>query len=252
MHLKTDELVRLEIEYDSGIIPPPYSHVFKLKIGFGKNFLDTSLDLKYTDREDLTDDEIFDEGFSLNDDFQFQGEVPSIWERPLKELYATSKWSNNKLDEEGGVKLLAKDKQGKISRTIPLNQQDWQFFAQDYIQAIYELTKKEAPLTLNYIIREKDQEYSISLTIKFSLRRVDVTVNGKAKTADWENTKSLLSYVFLPDYDYSKAKEQSPKNQGHFIDCGDGFWHEIGKGVINIDDSFDAISRIKDGFRKLI
>ena len=43
MHLRTEDLTRIEIEYDSGVIPPPYSHIFKLKIGFGKNFLETQL-----------------------------------------------------------------------------------------------------------------------------------------------------------------------------------------------------------------
>ena len=141
MHLRTEDLTRIEIEYDSGVMPPPYSHIFKLKIGFGKNFLDTQLDLVYTDREEITEDEILNEGFSVDDDFHFQGEIPKVWEKPLRDLYAKSKWSNKKLDEEGGIKLLAKDSQGQIVRTIPLNQEEWQFLSQDYIQAIYEITQ---------------------------------------------------------------------------------------------------------------
>lgn len=252
MHLKTEDISRIEIEYDSGIIPPPYSHVFKLKIGLGKNFLDTNLELIYTDREELSEEEIFNEGFSLNDDYQFQGEVPKVWEQPLKELYAKSKWSNNKLDDEGGISVLAKDIHGKISRTVPLNQQDWQFFAQDYIQSVYELSKKEAPLTINYVIQKPSENADISLTVKFSIRKVEVTVNGKNKEMEWEKAKELLGFVFLPDYDYDQAKEQKPDQNGEFIDCGDGYWHNMQKGVFNIDDSFDAKSRIKAGFRKLI
>jgi hypothetical protein len=251
MHLKTEDLSRLEIEYDSGVIPPPYSHIFKLKIGFGKNFLDTNLELYYTDREELSEEEIFDEGFSLNDDYQFQGEIPKVWEQPLKTLYAKSKWSNNKLDGEGGISILAKDIHGKISRTIPLNQSDWQFFAQDYIQSIYELNKKEAPLTVNYFIQKPEQTIDISITVKFSIRKVEVVVNGKSKEMEWEKAKELLGFVFLPDYDYDQAREQKPNQPGEYIDCGDGFWHNMQKGVFNIDDSFDAVSRIKSGFRKL-
>ncbi|WP_291779054.1 hypothetical protein [Cecembia sp.] len=251
MHLKTEDLIRLEIDFDSGLIPPPYSHTFKLKIGFGKNFLDTTLDLMYTDREELTAEEIFDEGFTEDDDFHFHGEVPKVWEEPLKSLYSKSKWSNNKVTEDGGIRVLAKDRHGKISRTVPLNQQEWQLFTQDYIQAIYESSKKERPLQIQYLIREKDRETHIQLTMKFLLRKVEVNTNGKIQEADWEATKELLSFVFLPDYDYEKAKEQKPKNQGQFIECGDGYWHEMGKGVINIDDSFDAVAKIKAGFQKI-
>lgn len=252
MHLKTEDLARLEIEFDSGVIPPPYSHVFKLKIGFGKNFLDTQLDMEYTDREDLSEEEILNEGFSLEDDYHFQGEVPKVWEKPLKELYAKSKWSNNRLDqEEGGIYILAKDVHGKVSRTTPLNQQEWQFFTQDYIQAIYELSKREAPLQVNYLIVDQAGSKEISLTVRFSIRKVEVLVNGKMKEIHWENAKELLGYVFLPDYDYDRAKEKKPSQNGDYIDCGDGYWHDMKKGVFNIDDSFDAISRIKEGFRKL-
>jgi hypothetical protein len=252
MHLKTEDLIRLEIDFDSGMIPAPYSHVLKLKIGFGKNFLDTNLDLMYTNREELTEEEILDEGFTKDDDFHFHGEVPKVWETPLKTLYAKSKWSNNKVTENGGIRLLAKDSHGKISRTVPLNQQEWQLFTQDYIQAIYESSKKEMPLQIQYLIRDKEQETLLQLTVKFLLRKVEVKINGEMREADWEATKQLLSFVFLPDYNYEKAKEQMPTKQGQFIECGDGFWHEMEKGVINIDDSFDAVTKIKKGFQQLI
>lgn len=252
MHLKTEDLTRIEIEYDSGAMPPPYSHIFKLKIGFGKHFLDTQLDLVFTDRDEISDDEIINEGFTMDDDYHFQGEIPKVWEKPLRELYSKSKWSNKKLDEEGGIKLLAKDSQGQIVRTIPLNQEDWQYFSQDYIQAIYEITQKEAPLTIQYLIREKGTVNEISLTVKFSVRKIEARVNGVSKEADWDESKELLSFIFLPDYDYGIATESKPNQKGEFIECGDGFWHDMQKGVINIDDSFDAVGKIKKGFLKLI
>jgi hypothetical protein len=252
MHLKTEELTRLEIEYNSGLVPPPFSHNFKLRISFGKNFLDTQLELKYTDREELSEEEIYEEGFTLDDDYTFAGEVPKVWEAPLKELYARSKWSNKKLDEEGGIRLLAKDGHGQLVRTIPVNQQDWQFFAQEYIQAIYELNKKEAPLTIHYLAQEAEGSFDYSLTLLFSIRKAEAVINGKKIAADWEKTRELLSNVYLPDYDYSLAKEKKPSRNGFFIETGDGFWHELGKGVVNIDDSFDAVGKIKAGFKTLL
>jgi hypothetical protein len=253
MHLKTDDITRLEIDFDSGVIPPPFSHVYKLKIGFEKDFLNTQLDLHYTEREELTEDEIFNEGFSLEDDFQYKGELPTVWEAPFKELYSKSKWSNKKaLDEEGGVKVLAKDRHGKIVRTIPSNADEWQYLAQEYIQAIYEVSQKEMPLNIQFYSNTKAEgEFFYDLTVRFSTRKVEVEINGEKKFADWEDTKTLLGYVYLPDYDYDQAKEKKPSKHGHYINLGDGFWHEFGKGVINLDDTFDAASKIKSEFRKL-
>lgn len=252
MHIRTEDLSSIEIQFDSGVVPPPYSHIFKLKINFSVKALETSLDLIYTDREELTEEEIFDEGFSLDDDFHFNGDISKIWEKPLKELYTASKWTNKSLDDEGGINLSLKDRQGKSSLVIPQNQQEWQILAQDLIQAIYETSKKELPLSLRYLIKTKTEETMIELTMKFSIRKVEIKINGKITEGAWDKTKDLLSYVFLPDYDYSKAKQQVPNHNGIFIDCGDGYWHELGKGVVNIDNSFDAVSKIKDGFQKLL
>lgn len=252
MHLKSEDLIRIEIDFDSGSIPPPFSHTFRLKISFEKNFLNTQLDLEYTHREELTDEEILDEGFPLDGNYNYVGELHNAWEKPLKSLYLTSKWSNKKLDEdEGGVRVLAKDLHGKITRTVPLNQEEWQYLAQEIIQAIYETSKKEAPLIINFLKIDNDKTLEISLTMKFSIRKALATIDGQEKELNWEKTKELLSYVFLPDYDYDKAREGKPSKRGIYIDCGDGFWHEFGKGIYNIDSSYDAVSKIREGFLKL-
>ncbi len=253
MQLKTEHLSKLEIEYDSGFIPPPFAHIFKIKLGFAKNRLNTQLYLEYTHREEITEEEILDEGFTLDDDYTFQGEIPKIWEETIKDLFSKSKWSNTKLNEEdGGIKLLAKDADDKVSRAVPANQQDWMILSQDIIQAIYEINKKEAPLKINFLEIGTSESKHLQLQMKFATRIVEVIVNGKPKTADWEDTKKLLSYVFMPDYDYGIAKEQKPNKPGSYIECGDGYWHDVNKGLINIDSSFDAIKHIKEGFQKLL
>jgi len=253
MHLKTEDIIRLEIEFDSGEIPAPFSHTYKIKTGFEKDFVNTQFDINYTDREELSEDEIYDEGFTPDDDYSYKGELPKVWEAPFKALYSKTTWANKKvLDENGGIKILAKDRHGKIVRGIPINNQDWQYLAQEFIQAIYEINKKEAPLTLQYYVNDKEEgDLFYELTVKFSIRKVELSINGKIKEVDWDSAKALLGYVFLPDYDYDQAQERKPNKRGHYIHLGDGFWHEFGKGIINIDDSFDATSKIKSEFRKL-
>lgn len=253
MHLKTDDIIRLELDYDSGSMPPPFSHTFKLRIGFDKNFINTQFDLRYTDRNEITEEEIYDEGFTPDDDYTFIGEIPKVWEAPFKALYSRSKSSNKtNLDGEAGIKILSKDLHGKILRAIPSNQEDWLYLTQEYIQAIYEIDRKEAPLTIRYRKVAKEGEITdYEMTVKFSVRKVEVLVNEKEMEAGWEETKPLLAYIFLPDYNYDLAKGNVPTKKGYYIDCGDGFWHEFGKGVINIDNSFDALSKIKEEFMKL-
>jgi hypothetical protein len=251
MSITSSELIRLEIDFDSGVVPPPYSHTIKLKIKVEPHFLNVNFDMEYTQREELTEEEILDEGFSMDDDYHYVGEISTAWTNPIKELYSKSKWAvNKKIIEDGGIQLLAKDIHGKIFRSIPLNQQDWQFLMQEIIQAIYETNKKEAPLTVRFLSIRNNEKFLYTIVAKFSSRQIDFDLNGKSIELDWEGIKSLLTDIYLPDYDYDQAKEAQPQKNGDFLDCGDGWWHELGKGVINIDPDYDALYKIKQFFKK--
>ncbi|WP_200974150.1 hypothetical protein [Echinicola sp. 20G] len=252
MLLKSDDIKRIEIDFESGVIPPPFSHIFKLKISFERDFINTQFTVHYTDREELSEEEIISEGFTLEDDYDFLGEVPKVWEQPFKTLYANTKWSNKRdLDEDGGIRIFAKDIHGKISRSIPTNQDEWHMLAQEFIQAIYEINQKEAPLTIRYRSIDKETVTNYVLTVKFSVRKVIVEINDQITELGWEESRKLLAFIYLPDYDYEVASDSTPKKRGQYIDCGDGLWHKFGKGVVNLDESFDAISKIHEGFENL-
>jgi len=253
MHLKSDDIVRLEIDFITGEVPPPFSHIFKLKLSFSKNFVNTQFDIQYTDRENLNPEEIIDEGFTMADDYGYKGEIPKLWEGIFKKLYSASKWSNLKtLGEKGGIKLLAKDVHGKMIRDIPLNQEDWYITCQDFIQAIYEISKKEAPMQIRYLEIKNDKKTLVDIVYKFSLRKVVLNVNGKEKEMDWESGRELASLIFIPDYDYELAMEEQPEKNGRYLDCGDGFWHGFENGVINLDPSFDAKKKIIQSLSDLL
>ncbi|EON76091.1 hypothetical protein ADIS_3219 [Lunatimonas lonarensis] len=252
MHLKSDDIIRLELDYSTGDIPPPFNHVYKLKLSFEKTFVNAQFEIQYLHREELSEADIINEGFTPDDDFRFVGEIPKVWESPLKKLYAQTKWSNQKLlGEEGGVKVLAKDIHGKLVRSIPNNQTEWQYLAQEFIQAIYEVSKREAPLTIRYKSISPEKVWMYEMTIRFATRKIDLRLNGASVHMDWEDAKELLSNIFLPDYDYEIAKASEPTKKGTYIDVGDGLWHDFSQGIYNLDESFDAKSQIKNTFEKL-
>lgn len=240
----------LVLEYDSGIVPPPYSHVFRLALDWSKGSLNASLDLHYTEREELSEEEILDEGFTTNDDYSYKGEVDSVWILPLQQLMDKTRWTSKDI-EDGGITVTVLEKGKDEGVKIPSNQEEWQLMAQDLIQAIYETVKKEAPLKIDYR-QVTDQTSDCSLTVNFSVREVIFEINGTSRIVNWEYAIQLMKIVFTPDYHYELAKEEAGNKRGAFINCGDGYWHELGKGVVNIDPSFDAVSKIKSGFADLI
>lgn len=241
----------LVLEYDSGILPPPYSHVFRLALDWSTGDLNAQLDLHYTDREELSEQEIFDEGFSLEDDYRFQGHVPSVWIAPVKQLLQVSHWTKKGIDE-GGITLTPMEGSKSEGLKIPSNQEEWQLMAQDLIQAIYELEKKEAPLTVHYRKVEREQISDISLTIHFSNREAVVITSANSKKISWARAIDLMKFVFMPDYRYEQAKDTPGTKRGSYLDCGDGYWHELGKGVVNSHALVDAVGKIKAGFDQLL
>jgi len=241
----------LILEYDSGIVPPPYSHVFHMNLDWSENALKTLLELHYTDREDLSEQEILDEGFTLDDDFRFDGDLGKVWTKPIQELLSSSKWSGKSLDE-GGIRIGILEN-GKVKDyKTPANQEEWQLLAQDLIQAIYESTNREAPLKVNYRNVTSDQTEDCSITVLFSNREVIFEKAGMKRNINWEYAIQLMKLVFTPDYHYDIAKESAGTKRGQYIDCGDGYWHQLGKGVVNIDPSFDAVGKIQEGFEDLL
>lgn len=240
----------LILEYDSGIVPPPYSHVFRLALDWANGNLKADLVLHYTEREDLSEEEIFDEGFTPNDDYTYKGDLNSVWIKPLLQLYERTRWTSKDI-EDGGITVTAVEKDKDEGVKIPSNQEEWQLMAQDLIQAIYETVKKEAPLKIDYR-QVLEEAVDCSLTVHFSNREVIYEKGGNSRNVNWEYAIQLMKLVFTPDYHYELAKETAGTKRGCYINCGDGFWHELGKGVVNIDPSFDAVSKIRSGFADLI
>ena len=251
MNFSKNTYTGLVLEYDSGIVPPPYSHAFRLALDWSKGNLSATLDLHYNEREELSEQEILDEGFTVNDDFSYKGSLNDVWIKPLQQLYEKSRWTNKDI-EDGGITVSPLEKGKDEGVKIPGNQEEWQLMAQDLIQAIYETVKKEAPLQVHYRLVENDRTVDCNITVRFSDREVIFEQDGESRTINWEYAIQLMKLVFTPDYHYEMAKEEPGKKRGAYIDCGDGFWHELGKGVVNIDPSYDAVGKIKSGFDDLI
>ncbi len=251
MNSSTKTYSGLVLEYDSGIVPPPYSHVFRLALDWSKGQLDVALDLHYTEREELSEEEILDEGFTPNDDYSYKGPLNAVWIKSLQQLYDKTRWTNKDI-EDGGITVTPIEKGKDDGVKIPANQEEWQLMAQDLIQAIYETVKKEAPLQVHYRLVDGDVINDCSITVHFSNREVIFEKDGASRTINWEYAIQLMKLVFTPDYHYEMAKEEPGKKRGAYIDCGDGYWHELGKGVVNIDPSFDAVGKIKSGFYDLL
>ncbi len=251
MSIDLKQFSGLELEYDSGSIPPPFSHVFRLGLDWSKQDLGSDFVIHYTDREELSDEEIFEEGFTLDDDYSAKVKLHPVWKDVVFDKLKSTKWNSRSLKDEGISLALVQGNRPQAAK-VPMDQEGWKLLAQDLIQAIYETNKKEAPLSIQFKVVTKEQSREARITVFFSDRKVKLESNGNEEELNWEFAIELMKLIFTPDYNYEIARDQPGNKRGIYLDCGDGYWHVLGKGITNIDNEFDAVSRIETALKDLI
>lgn len=216
-------------------------------------------ELSYTERETLTEEEILEEGFSLQDDYNWEGKLPPVWHQAVeKVLQQTTKLHKQpNAGSDSAAILQIQDLEGATHEGVPDNIEAWIYFLQEMTQAVFEISRKELPLLLKYLeVSGTDDKLELIIQPYFSNRQLVAGVyeNGKEqeKSHSWEKLKPLLKAVYLPDYDASKATKQQPATPGKYIDPGEGMWYALGQAVVNPGKKYDAIGAMEKEIKKLL
>ncbi|MFP4091222.1 MAG: hypothetical protein ACLFT3_13020, partial [Cyclobacteriaceae bacterium] len=224
MSLTKQHIKILEINAETLIAPPPFSHYYRIFVNFTSDIPQVDFNIAYSGREQLGEEEILEEGFTLADDFSWQGELPKNWKfaifeqlRKTKSLFEEAKPHAQQL-----LELSITYENGEQTSGVPSNSESWEYFSQELIQAIYELGQKELPLEIIYLENSgKSDSLRIRLQPSFSFRKVraEKEENGKKdkKEHEWEQLKPLLEAIYRPDYDAEKASDQPPKKPGKYL-----------------------------------
>ncbi len=236
--MKVEKLNQLELKFETAdILPPPFSHQILLTLDFKEKFIDTKFEIAYTYRDELTDEEILEEGFTGNEDLAWAGELSKAWEAPILNLISKSpeRFNTKALEEEQNFLEININKSFKGN---PQNQEAWEYLLQELTQAVYETYGKEAPFKMIFKKIDKDKSTStFELNLHYTDRRVEAySITESSKTAKdlvWEEASDLLQNVFIGDFITDKAMKNEPKTVGKFLSVGDGFWYEFTKSLKN-------------------
>lgn len=220
---------KLTLMYNSGPIPPPFCYQYNINIekkSAAEYHVD--LDLEYYDRDEVTEEEIFDEGFSMEDNCKWAGELPVIWGERLEEKLNTTNWKKKPNFNKTGTEFILKlVKQGVSELMQPVELRPWEMLAQEIIQTVFELSGKEAPLHIIFVSgNSKDQNKKADFTFSFAHQQVTLISRSK-KNIEWEEGQKLLKYIFGFDYMPEESFDEIPNDTGNYISPGDGFWYEL-------------------------
>ena len=211
------------LSYSNILNPPPY--LYKLEIHF--DFTDQGVHVKYNkqflNREDFSEEELEDEGFSLHDDIEISSALSKNWSDYFKQLSSLSTWSIDKpSDNIGNIVSLHSTDEVEVKHTA-INKIEYQL--EEIYQAILESAEIEAPLSLHLKKVHNGLENTVELTWHFKDRLFEVSTNKKEENT-WEEGQRLLSQFYETDLaELPVYKKKLPEGK-ICINPGDGLWYE--------------------------
>ena len=200
--------MNVKVSYQTLQLPPPFAFAYTLDLTFSEDQIDISYALEFMNREDITLEEIEEEGYSENDDFNWEATLGKVWVDNLMndldqiELEDESEDFNTYLhvefeDGREGLAVLA---------------EDWDFRLQELIQAIYEKAGVEAKLQMKILHIEGNQRSFYE--VEGSFENLSGSVNKKP--IDWEELHLLVEDIYTIDFDGEVFDK--PESTGLWID----------------------------------
>ena len=231
----------IDVHFQTLSLPPPYAYAYTLQAELVEGSVDISLDWRYTDRDELSEEEIWEEGFTPDDDFQWQGSLPSVWKQTLERWIQETTLSSSEAlpsSETNSMTITYTDAQGRVVKGRPANSQQWEYQLQELVQGVYEAARREHPLRLRYLnLDSPSQPVQITMDISFLHRSFGITVQQPARTQTesiaWKKLRPLLETLYLPDYETELSSQKTPHQRGRYVDPGDGRWYQVGKAALN-------------------
>ncbi len=237
-----------EVQYETPAgLPPPFCYYYHLTGRVVKGSLQVEFSWVYHNREDLTEEEITDEGFTGNDDFSWKGSLHEEWLRQWKKKLSGTKPAAAPAETEPYLHITAEGTGQILFRGHPRNLSEWEYFLQEFIQAIYETAGKEAPLRLHFRrVAQGAGAAEAGIEVNFSDRSVKITGKKKGSTPGltWEEMQQELQSIYGLEYDAEAALPKAPGQPGYYLDLGEGQWYELGKSARNPSPRTNYIAKI--------
>lgn len=250
---------RIDIAFETLSVPPPYSYEYTFQLQFQASQFTLMYALHYTDRDELSEEEIWEEGFTQDDDYQWQGSLPEVWKTTLLEQWKKTQWlppEDLRDASENALMLTTTLAEGNQHKGVPQPQTEWEYLLQELTQAVYEAAEREYPLHIRYLDQQHLGEKTIlSLTASFLQRSVDIEISQGTRqhrrNHPWSTLAPLLTTMYLLDYQPEHANPKSPTQPGIYLDPGDGLWYAFGTQVTNPGNS-DSLAKLSRIFSQLL
>ncbi len=213
-------------------IPAPYHFeaLFEFK-SFENDKLELSLHVQYVEREDFSSEELIAEGLSVEDKFEWSGDLPIIWKNRL--ALSFSKYKSGSCDPKDAEPFIAIEA-ANSSTYVPRFLDFEENLIQELMQAIYEVAGKEYPLFLGFQFKDENDTWN-KYQGEMSFANLNFTYSnssGQVETiSDWDKLQDIVNTVFIAEFFTDKALEDLKKSSSFAVFPGDGFWYIAGDSL---------------------
>ena len=245
-----------EVRYQTApIVPPPYTHFYTLAFRPAfKEYLHVDLSITYTDREDLDEEDIIGEGFTLDDNYSWSGRLPLTWLETATSLIRKTRlqaFDEDKLTDNDEYFLLTLEQEsGGAQSGVPTPKNDWQYFIQELMQAVYEASEREKPFEFTYLDHRSGSPTEVHLTGLFSRREVQVDIRRKGRnqtrTLPWNDLQSVMEAIYGVEYLPEEALAKPAPNKGQYLNLGEEEWYELGPAVVGPEPALAYLRKTLD------
>lgn len=224
----------LNISFLTLQVPPPFAHGYTMSISQKGKAWEINFQLEYLQRDGLEEEEILEEGFTGEDDFQWTGRLPEIWILALDKLLQVTSYEGDQPLEAPNHLFLEYVNNGKSG--FPANFQEWEYMLEELIQAIYELAKRELPFML-HIINMKDK-VDLKLQAKFASRTF--LLKGSKRPFPWEQLKNILAHI--ENLEINEVPKVKPTKKGYWLSFDGEQYFEI-KSEVGAREFVEMLSK---------
>jgi hypothetical protein len=213
-------------------IPAPYHFeaLFEFK-SFENDKLELSLHVQYVEREDFSSEELIAEGLSVEDKFEWSGDLPIIWKNRL--ALSFSKYKSGSCDPKDAEPFIAIEA-ANSSTYVPRFLDFEENLVQELMQAIFEVAGKEYPLFLGFQFKDENDTWN-KYQGEMSFANLNFTysnTSGQVETiSDWDKLQDIVNTVFIAEFITDKALEELKKSSSFAVFPGDGFWYIAGDSL---------------------
>jgi hypothetical protein len=235
-------------------VPAPFSHysTFKLFID-SESKLKVDFSINYIDRNELSEEEILDEGFTMDDNYSWKDVVPAIWIGEFQEILSASHIIRKREEKEfEDFVEIEFEEDGKRVTVYPVNKEKWAYFLQEFMQAIFEASGRENPFELTYLHMDENTETQIDLKASFAEKTFMLSKNrGSNQNLDWKELQRVMDTIYRAGFLEELALEKKPVKKGKYLSAGDGLWYQLGVAVVETTAKSKDLPKIEALFESL-